>query len=201
MSQPSSSAAQSNTPPRTTRNAPRALTTRASPQRTSNHTWNHSDPGPSDDENEASQDPIPSVERSPSLSSTTDTDGTHLPVITPTRSLSGGSEHNDAPGNTRRTHHTRNATSIDGPSPHPSVSISPPHSISPTARSSIAASSVESTELTLDFGDLRLAFKHSSQQLSRQLDTRDRGIAIDGVVSGEETCPPPASLLVSPAGH
>lgn len=197
VAQPSPSGAQRNTPLPT--DPPRAPTTRASPQGDSKYTRNNSDAGPSDDENEVSQTPIPSIERIPSPSSTTNTDNRLPPVVTPTRSFSGGSEHHFTPDNAPGIRRSGYATSIDRPSPHSSMSMSPPPSISPPARSSIAASSTESTELTLDFGDLRLAIRKSSQQPSQEVGMKDRGVAMDDIVSGKGTRPAAASLVVSPA--
>lgn len=198
--QPIPSTAQSHAGPTS---VPQAVNTRSTANGTSQHPHSHSHLGVSGDEGGDSQSPIPSIERSPSPAYAANTDEANSPVVTPTQSISDGSERDSVPDNAAGTQRRQTATFRERQSanPGPSLSISPPPSVGPTTRSSVAASTVESTELTPDIEDLRLSSGRSLQQPRTGLDMRDIGAAIDGVVRGEDTGPSSASLAVSPPGH
>lgn len=86
-------------------------------------------------------------------------------------------------------------------SPNPSVSISPPPSLTPATRASVVASDIESTGLTPGVEHLGVASEQSSQQPNASLDMRDLGVAIDNLARSGGTPRGSGSLVVFPAGH
>lgn len=164
---------------------------------------NHSASNPlvSGENNEDCDSPIPTIERSPSPSFTVTTDQNNSPVLTPSRTVSEVLERNSERPTSRETSSRPLPTSVDWRSPTPSVSISPPPSLTATTRSLVAASDVESTRLTSGLEDLGIASRQSSQQPRDGLDLRNIGAAIDDLAQGAGTLRASGSPVVSPRGY
>lgn len=162
---------------------------------------NASNPFVSEEINEGCQTPIPSIERSPSPTFTETTDLNNSPVLTPPRTPCDVLERNNVTPTARETSSSPTFTFVARRSPTPSVSISPPPSLTAATRSSVAVSDAERTGLTAGLQDLGLASGQSSLQPRDGLDMREIGAAIDDLVQDVGTPRASGSLVVSPPGH
>lgn len=160
-----------------------------------------SNPPVSEENNEDCDTPIPTIERSPSPSSTVTTDQTNPSVLNPSRTIYDVLERNSERPTSRETTRSPLPTSVDWRVPTPAVSISPPPSLTATTRSFVAASDVESTRLTSGLEELGIASRRSSQQPRDGLDLRDIGAAIDDLAQGAGTLRASGPPVVSPRGY
>lgn len=157
-----------------------------------------SDPSLPREQNEDRQNPIPTVERSPSPSSTVSTRQNNSPILTPPRTTPVVLARENERSISRQTSNNPSSTSVEWQSPTPSVSISPPPLINATTRSSVAVSNVESTGITSQFEDLGIASNRSSQQPRDGLDVRDIDAALDDLVQNAGILRASGSPVVSP---
>lgn len=152
------------------------------------------------EDNEGRQTPIPSIERDQTPGFTFNPNPSHSRVLTSTRT-SDVLQGQVRPPSSRETTHSAVFAFRGLDSPAPSVSVSPPPSISDSTRTSVAPSEIRNTRLTSDFGNLGLTARMSPHQPRSGLDMTELGEAVDNIVQNPGTSRAGGSLFVSPPGH
>ncbi|KAL2286393.1 hypothetical protein FJTKL_07151 [Diaporthe vaccinii] len=198
LSRPTSSASRGNTLYTSASQAASSDAISDGPAETNN---NASNPIVSEENNEGCQTPIPSIERSPSPTFTATTELNISPVLTPSRTPCDVLERNNVPHTARETNSSPTFTFVGRRAPTPSVSISPPPSLTTATRSSVGVSDIGSTGLTSSLQDMGLLSGHSSPQPRAGLDMTEIGAAIDDLAQDVGTPRPNGSLVVLTPGN